>query len=89
MSTAGRKWAAGLYWIGVVMTLACVALVLAGNTELVYQFEHRYFPLSWTLAGIAVLAFLAAEFCPLADSVSSAVEDGSPELAQEWEAAEV
>ena len=46
------------YWIGVVMAFACVALILAGNTEPVYRFEHAHFPLLWPFAGIAVLVFL-------------------------------
>ena len=50
MSTAKRNWTVGLYdgsyWIGVAMTLACFALVVAGNTELIWRFEHTRLPLS-------------------------------------------
>jgi hypothetical protein len=77
----------GFYWIGVAMTLACFAFVLAGNTELVWRFEPRSFPLSWTFAGAAALAFLAAEFGHYASSPRNELEDGSsrlsPELAAE------
>jgi len=61
MSESRRKWAAGLYWIGVVMTLTCIALVIAGNSETLHRFEHTGFPLSWALAGFAIIAFLGAE----------------------------
>jgi hypothetical protein len=63
MSTARRTRINGFYWIGVTMTLACFAFVMAGNTELLGRFEHRGFPLSWAFAGAAIIAFLAAEAC--------------------------
>ena len=88
MSTTVRNWTAGLYagfyWIGVIMTVVCVALALAGNTDLIYRFEHSRFPLSWIAAGVAMLAFLAAEFCPTPD----AQKEASSELVSEWEAVE-
>ena len=74
------------YWIGVAMTLACFTLILAGNTELVWRFEHKGFPLSWAFAAAAVLAFLAAEFGP-ARSARSKAEDRSS-LSPGLEAAE-
>jgi hypothetical protein len=88
MSTPERSWTTGFYWIGVAMTLTCFALVLAGNTELGWRFEHRGFPLSWAFAGAAVLAFLAAEFCHSVFSLSSDAEDRSSQLSTEWEATE-
>jgi len=94
MSTTKRDgtvgFYAGFYWLGVVMTLACLALIVAGNTELLYRFEHTRFPLSWALAGIAVIAFVAAELCHPADALTGAseAEERSPELAPEWEAVE-
>jgi hypothetical protein len=63
MSTARRHWMNVFYWIGATMTLACVAFVMAGNTELAWRFEHRGFPLSWAFGVAAILAFLAAEAC--------------------------
>ena len=85
MSTGKRIWIAAFYWIGVVMTLACFAFVLAGNTDLVWRFEHTRFPLSWAFAGASILAFLGAEFCASAFPLPSKVEDRrsqpSPELA--------
>jgi hypothetical protein len=89
MSTPKRNWTAGFYWIGAAMTVACFALILAGNTELVWRFEHRSFPLSWAFAGAAVLAFLAAEFCHSAISLPGEAEDRSSQLSTEWEAAEL
>jgi hypothetical protein len=51
------------YWAGVVMAFACIAVVLVGNTQTVYRFEHARFPLLWAFAGVTVIAFLAAELC--------------------------
>ena len=62
MSTAKRIWMHGFYWVGITMTLSCLALILAGNTDLMWGFEHRSFPLSWACAGMAILAFLMSEF---------------------------
>ena len=92
MSTTVRTRAAGFYagfyWIGIIMTIACFAVVLAGNTNLIYPFEHARFPPSWALAGVAILSFLAAEFCHAPDSLQSDAEQESPELVPEWEAIE-
>jgi hypothetical protein len=88
MSIAKRNWTARLYWIGVAMTLACFALILAGNTELVWRFEHRRFPVSWAFAGVGILAFLVAELGHRASSPSHEREEGSLRLSPELEAAE-
>jgi len=88
MSSAVRSWATGFYWIGVAMALACLAFVVAGNTELVWRFEHTGFPLSWALAGAAVLAFLAFELCDYSSSLPREAEDRSSQLSPEWEAVE-
>ena len=63
MSSARRKWIAGLYWIGVALAGACVAVVVAGHTERFSPLERIDFPLSWAFAGLAGVAFLAAELC--------------------------
>jgi hypothetical protein len=88
MSTARRNWIAGFYWMGVAMALACLALVLAGNTDLMWRFEHSGFPLSWALAGAAILAFLATEFFDSSSLVPCNAEDPSSRLSAEWETAE-
>jgi hypothetical protein len=88
MSTAKRIWTTGFYWIGVAMTLACFAFILAGNTDLVWRFEHAGFPLSWAFAGVAVLAFLGAEFSQSASSRPGGAEDLSSQLSPELAAAE-
>jgi hypothetical protein len=75
--------------IGVVLTLACFATVVAGNTELVSRFEHVGFPLSWVLAGAAILAFLATELCESNASVPDEAEDAGSQLSSEWEAVEL
>lgn len=51
------------YWVGVFMTVACVGLVLAGNTKIGSRLEHLEYPLSWIAAGVGVLAFLLSEIC--------------------------
>ena len=88
MSTAKRNWIAGFYWMGVAMALACFALVLTGNTDLVWRFEHSGFPLSWAFAGAAILAFLSTEFCYSAFFVPAKVKDPTSQLSAEWETAE-
>jgi hypothetical protein len=89
MSTSERNWATGFCCIGVVMTVACLALILAGNTESAYRFEHTGFPLSWACAAGAVLAFLAAELCQSADSSTDVEEPAHPEIAPRMDAVEV
>jgi uncharacterized membrane protein YoaT (DUF817 family) len=79
----------GFYWIGLAMILACLALILAGNTESLYRFEHTRFPLSWGFAVAAMLAFLAAELCHPVDSLASETEDEDAELVSNWDAVEV
>ncbi len=76
-------------WIGVVLTLGCFAVVLTGNTEMAWRFEHTAFPLSWLLAGAAILAFLATELFDTTASVPDEEEDSSSELSQEWETVEL
>jgi hypothetical protein len=81
-----------LYCVGVIMALACIAFVLAGNTEALYGLEHARVPLSWVFGGIAVLSFSAAEVCPLPSAHSREAEDGDMEeayfTAPEYEAIE-
>ena len=88
MSTTARNWAAGFYagfyWIGVIMTIACFAVVVASNINPIYRFEHSGFPLSWVSAGVAILSFLAAEFCHAPVSLKSEAEEEGSELAPEW-----
>jgi hypothetical protein len=88
VSRAMRNWTDGFYWIGTAMALACFALVVAGNTDLLWRFEHRVFPLSWAIGAGSVLAFLAFEFCPSASSRSSDAEDRIWQPYTDWEVAE-
>ena len=46
-----------------VLTLACIAVVVSRDSKLIWQWEGRDFPLSGVLAGAAALAFLATELC--------------------------
>jgi len=88
MSTARRNWIDAFYWLGVTLTLACFAFVMAGNTELAGRFEHRGFPLSWAFGVAAVLAFMAAEACQAAPSDTAKTQDRTSPVASELEAAE-
>ena len=92
MSTANRNWTTtigvGFYWIAMVMTLTCLAFVVAGNTELLYRFEHTGFPTSWVCGGLAVVAFLLAELCGPRIAPDEK-EEASPEVTPEWEVVEV
>jgi hypothetical protein len=88
MSTTQNNWTTGFYWIGMASAVGCLAFTLAANTELLWRFEHTGFPFSWALAGAAVLAFVAFEFCDSEVSSPSEAEDQSPELSPEWEAVE-
>ena len=89
MSTTRLKWAVGFYWAGVVTTLACISFVALGNTEAVYRFEHTSFPLSWALAGIAMIAFIVAELCPSEKSLQSTAQYRASEPGPEPTAAAV
>jgi hypothetical protein len=91
MSRARRNWIDAFYCIGVAATLTCLTLILAGNTELFWPFEHRSLPLSWEFAGAALFAFLAAEFChfpSLHVSLHGGAEDRSVERSPEFETVE-
>jgi hypothetical protein len=79
------RFYAGFYWIGVLMSLAFFAVVFASNTGPLYRFEHSRYPLSWMIAGFAVLSLVAAEFCHPGDPIEAAAGEESPELAPEWE----
>ncbi len=88
MSTGKQNWSIAFYWIGVAMTLACFSLILAGNTESLWRFEHRAFPLSWMFAGGAVISFLVAEFGFAASVAASARQEEGSRLIADLEAAE-
>ena len=75
----------GFYCAGGVMTLVCLVFILGGNTELLYQSEHTGFPLSWAFAGLAILAFLAAEFFGSTDSAVSEAQEENSDIPQQWE----
>jgi len=64
-----------LYWMGIVATLACLTSILAGNTEILWRFEHIGVPLSWALGALAVVLFLAAEIVSHASPVAQEPEE--------------
>jgi hypothetical protein len=85
-----RNWGRGLfaacYWIGIALTVACCTLILASNTDWVWRLEHVGVPLSWACGGVAVLAFLAAEFCHSILGHRGETEDRTAELVAKSEA---
>ena len=76
------------YWIGTVLTLGCFALILAGNSEILYRLEHSRLPLSWMVAGGAICGFLVAEFCHPAIPVRAGVEEETSPVEMDWEGVE-
>ena len=66
--TSRSRLASFFYWVGVATTLACIALVLLGNTHWIAAVQHTSFPLAWKFAIVAVFAFLAYEICNAASS---------------------
>jgi hypothetical protein len=87
MASIRRNCEAGFYWVGIAMTLASLALILTGNSDLGWRFEHQGFPLSWAFAAAAILAFLATEHSP-ASSHPSEAEGNSPQFSPDFEVAE-
>ena len=75
-----------LYWIGVTMTLICLAFVMAGNTELVGRFEHRASPYRGRWGSALYSALFATEGCYTASSGATGTDRTSP-LVSELEAA--
>jgi hypothetical protein len=51
-----------LYWLGVLASAVCIALIFAGNTQIAWRYEHANFPASWAAGLIAILALLGAEY---------------------------
>jgi hypothetical protein len=71
---SATKWVTSFYWLGVSLSVGCVALVFSG--------DRTDTPLSWVLGGFAIAAFLAAELCHLTsdgDVEETAVMSRSPE----------
>ena len=68
------------------LTLGCFALVLAGNTEFGWMFEHSRLPVSWILGGAAVATFLVADLCHRAfsDDVEEAPVQSESLEAKTW-----
>jgi hypothetical protein len=51
------------FWIGAGFAMASFCVVGASNTLFVGRLEHHTVPLSWALAGIAMVALFIAESC--------------------------
>jgi hypothetical protein len=72
----------------VALTFGCFALILDGNSELLYRLEHSRFPLSRAVAGGAIFGFLLAEFCHPAEPVRAEAVDETAEIELAWEGVE-
>ncbi len=73
------------YWFGVAMALGCLGVAAAANTELFRELEHAAFPLSWQLAGLAVIGFLAAELVDAAPARAVEPLENEARLSPEWD----
>lgn len=51
------------FWIGTIVVVACLSVVVAGHTVFGSGLEQMPIPLSWILAGAAMIAFSFAEYC--------------------------
>jgi len=80
---AGLAVRDALYWTGVAMAIACLALVLAHKPELVWRFQQINIPLSWTTGVISILAFLATEYCDSVPATDPEMELSTEILQQE------
>ncbi len=90
MSANRRGWLTGysavFFWTGVAMTLLCLGLILASNTEPFYRLDHASVPVPWILGGLAIISFVAAEHCHRAETrrkgldESRARRDREPEV---------
>jgi hypothetical protein len=54
------------FWIGVACAGASICVVCASNTSLISRFERQGAPLSWLLAGLAMISLVIAEQLHLA-----------------------
>ena len=66
------------YWIGVGLVALCLGVVFAQNTELIGRFERGRVPLSWMIAGGAMLAFIVAECFKPAPGTTQAQDSVKP-----------
>lgn len=60
--TLQQKCTDTFYWVGITMSVLCIAFAAAGNTELISRLQVGEVPLSWVAGGIAIIAFLASEY---------------------------
>ncbi len=93
MSRSADRWSsigALFYWVGLLFAIAAFCAVGASNTLIGERLEHQTVPLSWILAGIAIVALLVCERCnsltapaPQPDLTRPAEPQapGSPEIA--------
>jgi hypothetical protein len=54
------------FWIGVACAGASICVVCASNTSFISRFERQGAPLSWLLAGLAMVSLVIAEQLHLA-----------------------
>ena len=75
------------FWLGVLFAVAAFTVVGASNTETIGRLEHGTVPLSWVLAGLAIVTLLIAEHLKSAamnesSGTAPAREPQTPETAE-------
>jgi hypothetical protein len=58
------------FWMGVACAAASICVVCTSNTSLISQFERQGAPLSWLLAGLAMVSLVIAEQLHLATTAT-------------------
>jgi|ERR1700733_12062672 len=76
------------FWIGVAFAVASLSVVAIGNAASISHLERQPVPVSWLLAGIAIIALMVAEQCNSAAPTPSAntgepVKPAEPETPSE------
>lgn len=69
------------FWLGVLFAVAAFTVVGASNTEAISRLEHGTVPLSWLLAGLAIVALMIAEYfkCAAMNESSDAAPAREPQ----------
>jgi hypothetical protein len=63
------------FWIGVAFAVASLSVVAASNAASMSHLERQPVPVSWLLAGMAIIALMIAERC---NSTAPSPNTGEP-----------
>jgi hypothetical protein len=72
------------FWIGVAFAVASLSVVAASNVAGMSHLDRQPVPLSWALAGVAIIALMVAEQCnsaapTLSPNIGEPVKPAEPE----------